>query len=251
MGSRITILHPPRRIVSLVPSQTELLSSLTLTEAVVGITRYCVHPSHWRSTKTIVGGTKKFDTEVIEKLQPDLIIGNKEENYPDGIERLKKNFPVWMSDVITLHDALSMIESVGLITDRLQQSNECINQINKKLNGLRKYDGQSVLYLIWKDPWMAAGRNTFIHSVLNTIGFRNVLDSKDRYPQLTIDEIQQLNPDYIFLSSEPYPFRESHLDQIKRLKLQSKTLLVDGQMFSWYGSRLISAFDYFNTLALD
>lgn len=250
MGFRIAVPYPPKRIVSLVPSQTELLSFFGLNDAVVGITKFCIHPHEWRFMKTVVGGTKKFHFDIIAKLNPDLIIGNKEENYQEGIEKLRQDFPVWMSDIVTLRDAFSMIESLALITGKKSRGDECISRINEKLNGVRRYQGQSVLYLIWKDPWMAAGRNTFIDSILDTLGLKNVLESKYRYPALSMDEIRRLKPRYIFLSSEPYPFGPGHAEEIRRLNPASKILSVDGEMFSWYGSRLIKAFDYFNTLAL-
>ena len=99
MGVHIELKSAPRRIVSLVPSQTELLYDLGLEDRVVGITKFCVHPDYWRKTKKIIGGTKNFDFDTIRSLQPDLILGNKEENYQQGIAELKKEFPVWMSDI--------------------------------------------------------------------------------------------------------------------------------------------------------
>lgn len=251
MGFKISIPTPPERIISLVPSQTELLSFLGLDDRVVGITKFCIHPSSWRSAKAIVGGTKTFNVDAIERLDPDLILGNKEENDKDGIERLKNNFPVWMSDITTIQDALSMIKSVGLITGKHAESNECVAQVNEKLNCLKKWQGQSVLYLIWKDPWMAAGKNTFIGSMLKTIGLENAVDAGDRYPSLSLAEIQRLKPQYIFLSSEPYPFVRRHAEELRELAPFSNIVLVNGEMFSWYGSRMVKAFDYFKTLSLD
>jgi ABC-type Fe3+-hydroxamate transport system substrate-binding protein len=251
MGFSISIPKPPQRIISLVPSQTELLSYLGLDDRVVGITKFCVHPFSWRSTKTVVGGTKNFNVDAIERLNPDLILGNKEENHKEGIERLKINFPVWMSDITTVPDALSMIEAIGLITGKHVEANECISHVNENLNRLKEYQGQSVLYLIWKDPWMAAGKETFIGSMIKTIGLTNVIDTEDRYPTLSLAEIQRLKPAYIFLSSEPYPFIRRHAEELRPLTPFSNILLVDGEMFSWYGSRMVKAFDYFKTLPLD
>ena len=250
LGKVISLSSSPQRIISLVPSQTELLADLGLDENVIGITKFCVHPPEWRTKKTIVGGTKNFRFDVIDSLNPDLIIGNKEENYKDGIERLYKKFPVWMSDIITLHDALSMIESIGLMTEKQILARQYANEITDKFKSVKRYAEQSVLYLIWRQPWMAAGKNTFIDSMLSTIGLKNVVGSKDRYPQLSPDEIKNLAPQYIFLSSEPYPFNKTHDDELQLISPASTNLLVDGEMFSWYGSRLRKAPDYFNTLAL-
>jgi ABC-type Fe3+-hydroxamate transport system substrate-binding protein len=250
IGSEISIAYPPKRIVSLVPSQTELLAYLGLDDSVVGITKFCVHPSSWRSTKTIIGGTKNFHFDTIERLRPDLIIGNKEENYQEGIERLKDSYPVWMSDIVSIDDALSMIESIGRITAKAGQAEACKKTIAEKRRSQKQFQSQSVLYLIWKDPWMAAGGSTFINSMLDSIGLHNVVGSRDRYPVLTEGEINELNPSYILLSSEPYPFKAQHATEMKGIAPASKTLLVDGEMFSWYGSRMIAAFDYFKTLPI-
>lgn len=251
LGYITSLSSPPQRIISLVPSQTELLADLDLDEKVVGITKFCVNPPDWRTRKTIVGGTKNFWFEIVEGLKPDLIIGNKEENYKEGIERLREKYPVWMSDITTLQDALSMIESVGLITERQTLASQCSRQIVEKFNNIKKRGGQSVLYLVWRRPWMAAGKNTFIDAMLTTIGLNNVIESTDRYPVLTTREIKDLAPQYIFLSSEPFPFSKRHDDELHQISPTSRNFLVDGEMFSWYGSRLLKAADYFNTLELD
>jgi ABC-type Fe3+-hydroxamate transport system substrate-binding protein len=251
LGNITSLSSPPKRIISLVPSQTELLADLGLDENVVGITKFCVHPSDWRKKKTIVGGTKNFHFHTIDLLRPDLIIGNKEENYQEGIERLRERYPVWMSDIFTLQDALSMIESIGLMTEKQIIAGQLSKEISDKFQSIKKHAGQSVLYLIWRQPWMAAGKNTFIDSMLTTIGLKNVIEFKDRYPEVTAEEIERLAPQYIFLSSEPYPFNKAHDDELRQISPTSRNFLVDGEMFSWYGSRLKKAPDYLNTLPLD
>jgi ABC-type Fe3+-hydroxamate transport system substrate-binding protein len=251
MGFTVPLSGPPRKIISLVPSQTELLAELGLDSSVIGITKFCVHPSRWLKEKTIVGGTKKFHFETIAKLKPDLIIGNKEENYQEGIERLRQKYPVWMSDIVSIGDALSMIESVGMLTGKQPEARLLITQIGQEFSRMRKYKGQSVLYMIWRDPWMAVAQHTFINDMLKALNLMNVLQDKQRYPVLTVNELARLSPQYIFLSSEPYPFKESHISEIQQISPSSKILLVDGEMFSWYGSRIVKAPLYFNTLALD
>jgi ABC-type Fe3+-hydroxamate transport system substrate-binding protein len=248
MGHQVSIKFPPQRIVSLVPSQTELLADLGLDREIVGITKFCVHPSKWITSKTIVGGTKNFQFEKIHELRPDLIIGNKEENDQEGIETLKKSYPVWMSDIVTMEDVMKMIQSVGKITSKIQQAETIIGSIRASFNTLQTLSFTStVLYLIWRKPWMAAGKNTFINTTLDTIGFSNATDH-DRYPELTDDDIRNMKADYIFLSSEPYPFREKHIADLSRISPASRIVLVDGEMFSWYGSRLVKAPDYFREL---
>jgi len=249
-GHRIHLAHPPQTIISLVPSQTELLYHLGLESAVAGITRYCVHPTHWKSRKRIVGGTKNFDFAAIDKLAPDLILGNKEENYREGIETLRQKYPVWLSDILTFPQALEMIRAVGALTGKQPVAEEIIDEINGAFGAIKKIPPQKVLYLIWRKPWMGAGSNTFIHSILEMIGFRNCVRERQRYPELTDDMIRSLKPDVILLSSEPYPFRQKHVDEMKLLSPTSKIYLVDGEMFSWYGSRLRLAPAYFNSLPL-
>ncbi|MEO7988712.1 MAG: helical backbone metal receptor [Chryseolinea sp.] len=248
LGHSITIPFPPQRIISLVPSQTELLADLGLGDKVVGITKFCVHPEHWLQTKTIVGGTKNFHFNKIDELRPDVIFGNKEENFEEGISRLKEKYPVWMSDIVSIDDSHSMILSIGETTNKIAESKQLVSDIQTGLNSTGKFSGQSVLYLIWRKPWMGAAVNTFVHSLLDHLGLRNTLEHEKRYPELTDEKILALKPDYIFLSSEPYPFREKHIEELLAISPTSKIILVDGEMFSWYGSRLIKAVPYFNSL---
>lgn len=247
MGRVVGIPFPPQRIISLVPSQTEFLASLELDLEVVGITRFCVHPDHWHKHKPRIGGTKRFDFDAIRSLDPDLVIGNKEENYQVGIQQLEAKYPVWMSDINSLDDALQMMLHLGEITDRVNAAVALTERIRQRFMDLNSVGSLKVIYLIWRDPWMAAGRDTFINDMLTRCGFRNAV-REPRYPVLSTAQIVDLNPDAIFLSSEPFPFSEKHADEIKALLPESKIVLVDGEMFSWYGSRLLNAPEYFTTL---
>lgn len=239
LGNSVRVAHPPLRIISLVPSQTELLSELGLEERVVGITKFCVRPAGWKKSKTIIGGTKNFRFDLIRSLSPDLIIGNKEENYRQGIEVLQREFPVWVSDIITIEDAFRLITDIGEITGAPMEADALRKKTQAAFSGLKKLLPLRALYLIWREPWMGAAEQTFIHAMLTAAGLTNALAGKQRYPQLTDDEIRQLNPDVVLLSSEPYPFREKHMVELKHLLPQSEVLLVDGEMFSWYGSRML------------
>ena len=136
LGRRLELKQKPSRIISLVPSQTELLFDLGLDEEVVGITKFCVHPEQWFRTKTRVGGTKQADLQKIRELQPDLIIANKEENEPAQIEELERDFPVWVSDVCNLRDALQMIKQLGMITGK-NKSSEIYSDIKFAFDGLK------------------------------------------------------------------------------------------------------------------
>ncbi|MEP2668236.1 MAG: helical backbone metal receptor [Cyclobacteriaceae bacterium] len=246
MGNDVQFNYPPQRIISLVPSQTELLYDLGLGDRVVGITKFCERPASWYKEKTKVGGTKKLNLDVIDSLHPDLIIGNKEENDKESIEFLQKKYSVWMSDIVTLEDALWMINGIGDLTNSIEKSEAIKSQIVRAFSKLKKHKG-SVLYLIWRNPWMGAGKDTFIDTMLDQMGLTNVLAST-RYPELSSEQIQAFNPDHVFLSSEPYPFQEKHFSELQDIFPHSRLTLVDGQFFSWYGSRLLKAPDYFNKL---
>jgi len=248
MGRSISCSFPPKRIVSLVPSQTELLADLGMNDRVVGITRFCIRPELWPTTKTVIGGTKNFHFNTIDRLNPDVIIGNKEENYEEGISRLAKKYPVWMSDIVGVEEALSMIVSLGELVDRPRRARHLQDGILKAFATLKKQAGQSVLYLIWRNPWMASGAGTFVNSMLQIIGFRNAVENYARYPELSPEDIRSIHADYIFLSSEPFPFRQNHIEEVRRMSPGSEIFLVNGEYFTWYGSRMAKAPDYFNQL---
>jgi ABC-type Fe3+-hydroxamate transport system substrate-binding protein len=228
----------PQRIISLVPSQTELLYDLGLGNRVVGLTKFCVHPAAWLRQKTIVGGTKQFRFDVIDSLQPDLIIGNKEENYQEGIDRLAENYSVWMSDITTVSDALEMITQVAAICGKASEAKILCEQIRTGFKTVAGRKSGRVVYLIWNKPYMAAGPETFIHEMLSQIGFENCV-KQARYPELSEAMIKEMNPDHILLSSEPYPFKQEHAKSLQALLPNAKISLVDGEMFSWYGSRML------------
>ena len=247
MNRTIRLEKTPRRIVSLVPSQTELLYDLGCKDRVVGITKFCIHPDKWFREKTRVGGTKQLNFDRIAELEPDLIIANKEENTKDDIERLALDYPVYISDISNVDDALKMIQAIGQIVNESNRAQVLSNQILNDYQSWPQLDGK-VLYFIWANPFMVAGKNTFIGQVLSDLGLENAIDDPNaRYPELTELELSQLDLEYVFLSSEPFPFKEKHIKRMEKLT-QSKVLLVDGEMFSWYGSRMLKMKSYFETL---
>ena len=250
LDRKVEMNKTPKRIISLVPSQTELLFDLGLDEEVIGITKFCIHPDHWFKTKTRVGGTKQLNLEKIKELQPDLIIANKEENVQQQIEVLAKNFPVWISDVNNLDDALEMIESIGEITSRQAPAKQIIERIKKGFSNLSlPFRGTGgTCYLIWKDPYMTIGGDTFINDMLSRAGFQNIFAHQKRYPELLIEQLSVANCQLLLLSSEPFPFQQKHAKEIQSQLPNAKIILVDGEMFSWYGSRLLKAPAYFQQL---
>lgn len=248
-GHPVSLLSTPQRIISLVPSQTELLSDLGLDKEVVGITKFCVHPDEWFRKKTRIGGTKKINPEIIHQLQPDLIIANKEENVKEQVEELQKHFPVWISDVNNLENAYEMIEQTGLITNKEQAANKIISGIRENFVQLpANHSRLQAAYLIWQKPYMTVGGDTFIHSMLGEAGFKNIYADKMRYPEITIDELRAEGCQLLLLSSEPFPFKQKHIDELQPMLPDTKIILVDGEMFSWYGSRLKYAPEYFSRL---
>lgn len=247
MNNTIRLESFPCRIVSLVPSQTELLYDLNLEDEVVGITKFCIHPDSWFHSKQRIGGTKNISVEKIREIKPDLIIGNKEENTETDIQQLKEIAPVWMSDIDTLQHSVDMILEIGKITNREKESQQLTKAIQQNFFKLSQKISKkwTCLYFMWKEPYFTVGKNTFIDAMIESCGGIN-LQTEARYPEW--DFTKSVNPDVILLSSEPYPFNESHLDFFRKKYPQSKVILVDGEYFSWYGSRLEKAPEYFEKI---
>ena len=247
MNTTIRLEEIPRRIVSLVPSQTQLLHYLGLDDEVVGVTKFCIKPDVWFREKQRIGGTKNVHIDKVRELLPDLIIGNKEENALEDIQKLHEIAPVWMSDIYSLDDALGMIEAIGELTNRAELSLKLIEEVRYEFDQLRSFVASrgalKAVYFIWHDPFMTAGANTFIDDMLKRCGFINAIE-KERYPEANLNE----DVECVFLSSEPYPFKEKHLEFYKEKYPKAKVILVDGEMFSWYGSKLKDAPAYFKSL---
>jgi ABC-type Fe3+-hydroxamate transport system substrate-binding protein len=239
MGRELRLPRTPQRIVSLVPSQTELLFDIGAGDRVVGVTDFCTEPPDMPAHVQRIGGTKRFLLDRIEALAPDLIIGNHEENYREGIEALAARFPVWMSDILGLDDALAMIRAVGELVDARPQADALADAITGGFSALDTAHRIPVAYLIWRKPWMAAGARTFIHAMLQQGGFDNVFADCERYPECTLGEIHERAPRAVLLSSEPFPFGEAQQREVEAAIPGVRVLHVDAMPFSWYGSRLL------------
>lgn len=252
MGRKLVLPNQVNhRIISLVPSQTELLVDLGLTDQLVGITKFCIHPDNVYQSKPRIGGTKQLDFEKIRALEPTIIIANKEENEQHQIEALSKEFPLWISDIYTLEDNQQMILSLGRLFNKVEQAQHITNAINTAFKSLTTFDSpKKALYFIWKNPYMVAGNNTFINYILELLGFDNLLknNTESRYPIIANEMLAELQPEIVLLSSEPFPFKQKHINEFQNIWPSAKIKLVDGEMFSWYGSRLIHAPQYFNQL---
>ncbi len=240
------------RIISLVPSLTEYLWALGLEQEVVGITKFCVHPKQWWREKTRAGGTKHVNFDTIQHLQPTLIIANKEENTKEDIEWLQAHYDVLLTDISTLDDAYFYLQEIGKRVGREAQANAMVNQVKTKFSKLGPIGkGAKFLYFIWQDPYFVVGPKTYIHALLSHFGFENYC-AIERYPELqevlSQKEGASAHPDFIFLSSEPYPFEAKHFKGIQQKFPLSKILLVDGEMCSWYGSRMLEVPGYLEQL---
>lgn len=248
-----TFNNVPQRIISLVPSQTELLVDLGLESQILGITKFCVHPSDLRKTKAIVGGTKKVDYDKIKTLIPDIIICNKEENTLEIVENLSAFCTVWVTDVVTIEDNFKMISDFGSLFDCLEAAQNLESKLTLALSDFKKIIDnksiQKVAYFIWKNPYMVAGSNNFINEILKLNKLDNIFANESRYPVIELEKINKKDVlDFIFLSSEPYPFKQKDILEINSFKQSAKIILVDGEMFSWHGSRLLKALVYFTIL---
>ncbi|HVW95861.1 MAG TPA: helical backbone metal receptor [Mucilaginibacter sp.] len=244
----VDLAERPKRIVSVVPSQTELLFDLDLVDEIVGVTKFCVHPKEKVRIVMKIGGTKQLDIAKITDLKPDLIIANKEENDQQQIEQLMELFPVWVSDIGDLNGAVEMIEIVGEMVGKTAEAKKLTDTIRQDFAGLLPLERKlRTAYFIWRNPYMVTGCNTFIDNMLSRCGFINAFD-QPRYPEIDGTLLRQAKPELILLSSEPYPFKEKHIEELQAILPEAVIKLVDGEMFSWYGSRLLQAPGYFKQL---
>jgi ABC-type Fe3+-hydroxamate transport system substrate-binding protein len=254
MGNEIRLSRPAQRIVSLVPSQTELLFDLGASDAVVGVTKFCIHPADAVAHKSKIGGTKTLNIEKIRALEPDLVIGNKEENVKEQIESLQTEFPVYMSDIVSIEEALGMIQDLGILCGKETEAIHLRRQVEQGFRELEQdqpAQGKlTAIYLIWENPIMAVGADNFIDEMMKKAGLENPLSGRiflhpsSRYPEISVEQIAALNPDLLLLSSEPYPFKEKHVEKYRKLLPHIRIEQVDGEMFSWYGSSMLKAIPY-------
>lgn len=251
LDRKLLFTKTPKRIISLVPSQTELLVDLGLEDSLIGITKFCVHPKHLRQEKTIVGGTKNIHLDRISELNPDIIICNKEENTQEIVAKCEEVANVYVSNILTVEDNLQFILDMGSVFNKSAKAKNIVTIMKRKQKDFENFIAdiplKKVAYFIWKAPWMVAGNNNFINELLKLNRFENVFQNLDRYPEIDISSLQNLNLDLILLSSEPFPFKEKHIKELQEYT-NAKIILVDGEYFSWYGSRLIKAFEYFKKL---
>jgi len=232
----------PSRIISLVPSLTEFVVDVGAGDALIGRTRFCIHPANKVDSIPIVGGTKNPKIDTIQALHPDLVIMNREENRQVDAEQIEAFAPVLMTDISTIDEAIVELARIGVAIGCEDETQRLLDEIISVLPKKDAFSPGRVAYLIWRNPWMAVGSSTYIDNVLERFGLINVFADKSRYPEITLEELASAKPDCVLLSSEPFPFKQKHIDEIKNEIAMDNILIVDGEWFSWYGSRMLPAF---------
>ena len=235
-----------KTIISLVPSLTELLFDLGLGDQVIGRTRFCIHPKGEAEKKPVIGGTKNPNLEKIRELNPGVIIANKEENRQEDVEELERDFEVIVTEIDTIEEALFTIHDIGWSFSVQEKAKKLIQSIQQEMERVPDEPAMTAAYFIWRDPWMSVGHDTYIHSVMKHWNLENVYADKSRYPNTTLYELSLKKPELILLSSEPYPFKENHIKEVRDICRGSNIVLVNGEWFSWYGSRMQKGFRNLN-----
>ncbi|SDF14674.1 ABC transporter substrate-binding protein [Epilithonimonas hungarica] len=235
------------RVISLVPSITETLFDLGLsTDEIVGRTKFCIHPENLVDKVELIGGTKNLNIDKIKSLKPDLIIANKEENIKEQVEELMKDLKVLVTNIETLEDNYYLIKQLGHIFGKEEKA-QFFNLRTYEAFDIPKPEKRlKVAYLIWKNPYMTIGGDTFISRILEELGFENLFKNQKRYPEVQLEDLKEA--DLIFLSSEPFPFKEKHIEEFKEVCLNQKIMIVDGEAFSWYGTHLAKCGEYYREL---
>jgi ABC-type Fe3+-hydroxamate transport system substrate-binding protein len=237
-----------KRIISLVPSLTELMIDLGCAGQLAGRTRFCIHPEEVVKKIPIIGGTKNPRVDKILDMKPDCIIANKEENREEDIRELreKSSAHIEITDISTIDEALRTILRLGTLLNSEAKARELAAGIKEELSRRPAKKPLRTAYFIWRDPWMTVGNDTYIHDVLKHWSLENIFGRRKRYPEVKLEDLAAYEPEIIILSSEPYPFKEKHIDPVQKACPDARVFLMDGQWFSWYGSRMLPSFAELN-----
>lgn len=244
VGRTIEIAISPKRIISLCPAITTTLFSIGLDKEIIGRTRYCLFPENKVEQLEVVGGTKDINLEKIRTLNPDLIIAEKEENTEEIVLQLEKEFPVYVFEVQSIEDNDRMIQDLGQLTNKETASARLREQILQALGSLPNLQGKKVAYMIWQNPFMVVGDDTYINALLGAMNLVNPFTAVEgRYPVVTLEDLQQMDLDYLLLATEPFRFKERHVEKMASLLTTVQVSLIDGEMF-WYGVNMIDGANY-------
>ena len=255
LGIRHAPVDLSARIVSLVPSITELLFALGLGDQVVGRTHYCIHPQPAVAAIPSVGGTKKVNQARLRALQPTHVIVNVDENPRELAERLMADgLQVIVTHPLEPQDNISLYRLIGGIFNRAAEAEMQVAEFEQALTELQRaaWPQRQVLYLIWREPWMGVSRETYISRTLALVGWETLpAESAARYPTLEMERSLLDAADLILFSSEPYRFQPADLAAFAQEYACSPEKLrrIDGEMTSWYGSRAIQGLRYLEQFA--
>jgi ABC-type Fe3+-hydroxamate transport system substrate-binding protein len=240
------------RIVSLCPSLTELVFDLGRGEELVGRTKFCIHPADRVGAVEKVGGTKNPKVARIVELAPDIVLLNEEENRREDAEALEASgIRCHVSFPRNAAETATMVRSIAAAIDASAEGERIARDIERRhrrvTDAARSREPIRFAYLIWRNPWMAANADTFVSAMLADAGGINVFgQTPERYPTITPEDLEAANPDAVLLSTEPFPFKESHADELSALTriTRGRFRIVDGELLSWHGSRTPSGIDY-------
>jgi ABC-type Fe3+-hydroxamate transport system substrate-binding protein len=238
------------RIVSLVPSITELLCDLGLGSAIVGRTGFCIHPRETVRAIPKVGGTKDIDLEKLRALSPTHVVLNVDENRKEDARTLAEFVPTLVvTHPLAPRDNLALYRLMGGIFGRERRAEDLCRRFEAEYAALegaaRAFSPEKVLYLIWKKPWITVSRDTYVSRMLDLVKWETVPEKADgRYPRISLEDKGFVEARTVLLSSEPYRFRDSHLAEVRALLPGRNVALIDGEMTAWYGSRAIAALGY-------
>lgn len=240
--------YPPKKIISIAPGITETLYALELDKEMIGRTRYCIYPADKVKRAEIVGGTKDIDLEKIKMLQPDLILAEKEENTKEIVEQLEEFFPVFVAEVQSVKGAYRMIDDMGKLTGKENTAKNLLASIQSEFENLPQVKNKRAAYVIWRNPNMVVGRDTYINSLLSQLGYMNPFANlSSRYPVVTEEELKEAELDTIFLATEPFHFKEKRIKEFQQFLPEVNPLIVNGEMF-WYGAKMKEAVSYLRKL---
>lgn len=232
------------RIVSLVPSLTETLWDLGVGPAVVGVTKFCVHPPEARTSALPVGGTKDPDVAQIRSLRPDLVLADEDENKPEHLDEIRGFAPVHVTRIESVRDAATAIAGIGRLVGREHDAEAKSQRILERAAELRSVSQIApplrAFVPVWHRPLMTLGARTYMGDLLATVGIENVFaDSPRKYFECALDEVRLHRPEAVVLPTEPYRFRGSHCAQFAQaLDLPlDRVRLADGEALTWFGTR--------------
>jgi ABC-type Fe3+-hydroxamate transport system substrate-binding protein len=220
-------------VVSLVPSLTETLFDLGAGDDVVAVTDYCIFPEGL--TRPRVGGTKNPRVEEIRALAPSLVHMNLEENLRRHAEAIETFAPVFVTEPKTVLDVVALIETLGRLHGRVARAAELAGELREAIEGAPK-TSFTFACPIWKKPWMWCGGDTYVSSLVSACGGRNVLEERERYPAMPLEEVAALRPDILFLPDEPYLFTDDDAREIDFARVIGP---FPGHLFTWHGTRTI------------